>query len=1066
MRKVKYYKCPACGMKYQSLTTWANHLTKQHPNQIPNGFTPAQYFYFLQTGKDHGTCIVCKNPTKWNEATGKYDRFCENPNCKKEYREVFKKRMIGKYGKSTLLDDPAQQRKMLAGKKNSGMYEFADGGKVEFVSTYEKDFLQMLDKFLHFSSGDIMGPSPHTYYYEYKNPDDVENEGKKFYIPDYYIPSINLEIEIKQNTSTHPKILKIDKVKEKEKDAMMKTIRGVRYIKIMDKDYSEFFDLLLKLKEDSIGDSSALESIVEDARCDGEICLEAKRSELPDSAFGISSERKFPLDTPEHVLSAIKFFNYAKPTEEKELASKIIKAIHKFKIEDDVSFSDKNRFSKYYNMPANEMLEKITVGNILRGIAGLFSLGKAVKTEILDKDYDEILELNKGYGLFGDPAVNKYLTLSKVHIDEKEGIISIHNINFTQLISRIRDTYKEKRLDKIFDRTYQAKDIKRFNAKKMSRSQMKITSLQTPIFFALELAILFKELYDKYKTPLYSHIVKQLYEKTWLKQSDNSNPPILTNTYYIDSRFKPEYTLKDYQLEFVQKYPKLKHKLNLDGYILAFEQGLGKTITAVALAESLSAVIKHVYIVCPNTLMYNWKDEIASYFTNPPECVICGKDKSTSNTKYFITNNEGIKKMMPEIKSSSGNMLIVDEIHNFRNYDGKRTKELLALKKKMGTHDVLLMSGTPIKALPSEIAPALKLIDPLFTDDAAKAYTTCFKYDSYLAMDIVNNRFGQIMYRKKKEEVLKLPEKQEGELKLVIKNSDKYLLKNVRAVVKEIFEDEYAKLEAENKKIIPEFKFNIERYSLASKQQTKSYLSKILYINDVNTDEGFGSMHELDQNFIDTFIDNYIANNTTIPKPLIKTLKEYEKKLIWMKRSAMGKAIGRVYPKYRAEMFNALFDENRARIFEMINTNVKKTVIFSQSLPVVKHICETLNANGIPAVKIVGGVSPTDRADIINKFKYDESVRVIVATSQSMSTGVTLTCASLMFFFGPPYRSADYDQCCDRIHRIGQDTDVNIYNVTLMSNGKNLSNRMDDILKWSKDMFDAAIDANIDGGNN
>lgn len=1065
MRKVKYYKCPACGMKYQSLTTWTNHLNKQHPNQIPKGFTPAQYFYYLQTGKDHGTCIVCKNPTRWNEATGKYDRFCENPNCKKEYREVFKKRMIGKYGKATLLDDPTQQRKMLAGKKNSGMYEFEDGGKVEFVSTYEKDFLQMLDKFLHFSSADIMGPSPHTYYYEYKNSEDLENEGKKFYIPDYYIPSINLEIEIKQNTSTHPKILKIDKVKEKEKDAMMKTIRGVRYIKIMDKDYSNFFDLLLKLKEESIGDSSALEFIIEDAESNGEICLESKRSELPDSAFGISSERKFPLDTADHVLSAIKFFNYAKPSEEKELASKIIKAIKKFNIEDDVSFTDKNRFSKYYNMPANEMFENFNPKKIIKGLTNLFNLNKPIETGITGTTYSEILDLGKGYGLYGKPEINKYITLSKVHVDKTNGIISIHNINYKELISRIRDTYKERRLDYIFDRTYKEKDIKRFNAKKLSRSQMKITSLQTPIFFALELTILFKELYDKYKTPLYAHIVKQLYEKTWLQNSDNNNPDTTVQPQYITDRFKKDYILKNYQLEFVMKYPKLKHKLNLDGYILAFEQGLGKTITAVALAEAMSNKIKHVYIVCPNTLMHNWKEEIASYFVNPPECVICGKDKSSSNTKYFITNNEGIKKMLPEIKSSSGNMLIVDEIHNFRNYDGKRTKELLDLKKKLGTHDVLLMSGTPIKALPSEIAPALKLIDPLFTDDAAKAYTNCFKYDSYLAMDIVNNRFGQIMYRKKKDEVLKLPEKRENELKLVIKNSDKYLLKNVKAVVKEIFEDEYSKLEEENKKIIPEFKFNIERYSLASSQQTRSYLSKILYINDVDNNESFGSMHELDQNFIDSFIDNYIANNTTIPKPLIKTLKEYEKKLVWMKRSAMGKAIGRVYPKYRAEMFNALFDENKERIFDMINNNIKKTVIFSQSLPVVKHICDTLNANGIPAVKIVGGVNPTDRSNIINKFKYDESIRVIVATSQSMSTGVTLTCASLMFFFGPPYRSADYEQCCDRIHRIGQDSDVNIYNVTLMSNGKNLSNRMDDILKWSKDMFDAAIDSNIDGGN-
>lgn len=76
---------------------------------------------------------------------------------------------------------------------------------------------------------------------------------------------------------------------------------------------------------------------------------ETKRSELADSDFGIPELRKFPLDTVAHVLSAIKFFNYVEPKYEKELASNIIKAIHKFNIEDQVHPGEKNRFSKYWN---------------------------------------------------------------------------------------------------------------------------------------------------------------------------------------------------------------------------------------------------------------------------------------------------------------------------------------------------------------------------------------------------------------------------------------------------------------------------------------------------------------------------------------------------------------------------------------------------------------------------------------------------------------------------------------------------------------------------------------------
>ena len=84
-----------------------------------------------------------------------------------------------------------------------------------------------------------------------------------------------------------------------------------------------------------------------------EILEEAKRSELPDDAFGVPSKRKFPLDTEAHVRSAIKFFNYVEPEDEEELARRIKAAMKKFNI-DDVHVSDKNRFSKYYTNPKNE----------------------------------------------------------------------------------------------------------------------------------------------------------------------------------------------------------------------------------------------------------------------------------------------------------------------------------------------------------------------------------------------------------------------------------------------------------------------------------------------------------------------------------------------------------------------------------------------------------------------------------------------------------------------------------------------------------------------------------------
>lgn len=254
MAKNKYtkkIKCPLCDERFTSIEGLYDHIEEEHDDEIPDGFTPARYMYYIKTGKMSGSCVIDKKPTEWNESTGKYHRFCNNPKCKERYREIFKNRMINKYGKVNLLKDPEQQKKMLAHRKISGEYKWTDGTKITYTGSYEKEFLQFLDVFMNFESSDIMGPSPHTYYYKY-------NGEELFYIPDFYIPSLKLEVEIKDggnNPNMHSKIQAVDKVKERLKDEVMNAQKEYDYIKIVNKNYDNFFEYLLQKKEDFIRDN-------------------------------------------------------------------------------------------------------------------------------------------------------------------------------------------------------------------------------------------------------------------------------------------------------------------------------------------------------------------------------------------------------------------------------------------------------------------------------------------------------------------------------------------------------------------------------------------------------------------------------------------------------------------------------------------------------------------------------------------------------------------------------------------------------------------------------------------
>ena len=241
------YRCKICGKKYTELAALYNHIESKHRDMIPKDMTVQQYYYYMKTGKMNGNCVMCKKPTSWNHNTGKYNRFCGDEKCKEEYVKIMKSRMVAKYGKTHLLNDPNKQREMLANRSISGVYKWSDGKhETTYTGSYELDFLKTLDGFFDWDPTDISMPSPHTYTYKYEGED-------KFYIPDVFIHSLDLEIEIKDggdNPNNHYKIQAVDKHKEALKDEVMCSQKAFHYIKITNKNYENFFSFLKEIKRE------------------------------------------------------------------------------------------------------------------------------------------------------------------------------------------------------------------------------------------------------------------------------------------------------------------------------------------------------------------------------------------------------------------------------------------------------------------------------------------------------------------------------------------------------------------------------------------------------------------------------------------------------------------------------------------------------------------------------------------------------------------------------------------------------------------------------------------------
>lgn len=663
------------------------------------------------------------------------------------------------------------------------------------------------------------------------------------------------------------------------------------------------------------------------------------------------------------------------------------------------------------------------------------------------------------YGIIfeaGNSNIIKFGLSNKVYLNKDNKTFTITNINFNKFLLRLKEMYNYNRITNLFDAKYSLISLFLYKKNIITKDKLRITNLEVHLFFALELYKIFLDMSEFYNLKYYKTVADQIYYKTWVSKYDT-----VEDTYTNLTNLKNfNYTLKDYQLEFVREYTNMKNKYELEGQILSFEQGLGKTFTSIALAECLNK--KQVVIVCPNSLRDVWAYEIKNYYKIYDNESLWKKDiyvhnngelNKSKNPRFIIVNQESIEKIYNIIDKSKDSMIIVDECHNFRNYNSNRTNKLFKLKEILNCKDNLMMSGTPIKATPEEIVPVLMMIDPYFTDELAKVYIKAFSNASEEISRVVKERFNRVLYRRTKNQVLELPDKYIDSLRLSIKNADRYIVKNIRKEIKEEFEIEYAKKLKVMSKIKKEFEIMVVKYSSASYIDTMNYLK---YINSsADPDKDKLDVGEYKQEYFNSFLKEFVYPNIDNKEDRDR-LKYLTSQYVYAMQSATGLAIGKILPPAKTNCYIEIFHHNIDLFIDMINNNIKKTIIFTPFLQVANDTYETLLSHGIGCVKIVGETK--ERMKYINMFKENDNVDVLVATTQTLSTGVTLTEANQMFFLGTPYRNADFEQACDRIHRIGQTTQVNIYTVLLdTGEKKNITERIDEIMQWSARISDSML---------
>ena len=277
----------------------------------------------------------------------------------------------------------------------------------------------------------------------------------------------------------------------------------------------------------------------------------------------------------------------------------------------------------------------------------------------------------------------------------------------------------------------------------------------------------FKTILDKCKCNI--DIIGKLPKEfeDYLKLLDNYDKPL------------PEYQSKT--VPYSYQMDSFLYSKDHTKFLLADEQGLGKTKQALDIAVSKKGQMKHCLIVCGvNELKWNWVHEVAVH-TNEHAHILGFKDgkigsvhdrlldlQNKHNEFFLVTNIETLRdaKIQEYIKilCTCGiiGMTIIDEIHKCKNSTSIQGKAIHCCC----SYYKLALTGTPIMNAAIDLYNVLKWLEVENHSLTQFKNHYCimggfggYQIVGYKHLDELQNRLDKYMLRRKKEDVLDLPPK-------------------------------------------------------------------------------------------------------------------------------------------------------------------------------------------------------------------------------------------------------------------------------------------------------------------
>lgn len=469
--------------------------------------------------------------------------------------------------------------------------------------------------------------------------------------------------------------------------------------------------------------------------------------------------------------------------------------------------------------------------------------------------------------------------------------------------------------------------------------------------------------------------IKELYKDTQIEYlNDPPKAKVVTDDEVVNGIDYNGYNLYDYQIDGV------KYGLNHQNFLLLDEQGLGKTLQIISLAryKKKHNNLKHCLIICGiNSLKWNWQREVEK-FCKDEKAIVLGTKKNAKGKVVSITVDE----TKAQIDSCPEEFFWIINIERIRlskedKKNGTGIIHHLNNQIKQGNLGLIAIDEVhKCKNIQSSQAEGIIELDKSANKIGMTGTLLVNNpYDLYCPMTFV----GLINYNRwtfERKFVLKddwnqvIGYQNMEELHDILYKSSLRRTKDILDLPDKIYKQEWLEFNEMEQKVF----------------------------SDVEGRTDYGLLDKIDP-----------------PEEMMAIITRLRQATV-----AAELLTSKSVQSTKFSRLNDILEEARSR-----GQKVLVFCPFTEALKLGVEYCKEYNPK-----LIIGGMGNRIQ-EVVDEHEQSKGFSVIFAQEATLGVGFTLVNTEICVFLSPPWSRATYDQCCDRIHRIGQKKTVQIIDLLI-----------------------------------